>query len=272
MGEKAQLGEFTVPCQYHAEPTKGNLGNPSKLEKEHHEEADNNISNVGRVDENSCPVHGENSDVSADVSPEEEPCSIFCSYDDYGNLTKINLQMKKKPIMGMHGESRTYECPICGRYLHRTAVNDHILNHNELKFQCSEEGYMFKGFAEIKAHFVRKHDKIIGQVGKYGYMIEGEFREEDWVELKENPSSHKVRCDLCQRGFRGKKYLDAHTKNHTEMEYMYACLHEGCGFMYEAFLQLKGHCYFQHQTSLRMRNADVYKVGRGTAFAENFQR
>ena len=188
---------FTIPCLKRNEVKDENSTQPIKVKKKYLQ-ADSNTEDtveVGCSERNKRPLDteeyganddsGDENDDISHVSAQERPCTFQCSYDDDGNLEKISCKLET--IYNHHGEIRTFCCPICGRRTQKGALTSHVLNHNKMKFECSEEncGWMFQVFAEIKAHFVFKHDKLISKVGQYGYRVDGkiEYNEDECSQL-----------------------------------------------------------------------------------------
>ena len=185
---------FTIPCLSPNEVKDENSTKPIKAE-EKYLQADSNTEdtvevgcfgrNKRQLDTEETDANDEGSDENDEishVSAKERPCTFHCSYDDDGNLEKISYKLEN--IYCQVGESF---CPICGRRTYKKGLTPHVLRHNKMKFECSEEncGWMYETFFEIKAHFVSKHDKLISRVGKYGYRVDGkiEYDEEECSEL-----------------------------------------------------------------------------------------
>ena len=188
---------FTIPCLNRNEVKDENSTQPIKVEKKYLQD-DSNTEDTVEVRcfvRNKRPLDTEESDANDDsgdenddishVSTQERPFTVQCSYDDDGNLEKISCKLKK--INSHHGEIRYFFCPICGRRTMEKGMRPHVLNHNKMKFQCSEEncGWMYESFFQIKAHFVYWHNKVISKVGRYGYRVNGEieYDEEECSQL-----------------------------------------------------------------------------------------
>ena len=197
---------FTIPCLSRNEVKDENSTKPIKVE-EKYLQADSNTEDtveVGCFERNKLQLDteetdanddsGENDDISH-VSAKERPCTFHCSYDDDGNFEKISCNLGN--IYNNHGEIKTFFCPICGRRTQKGALTSHVLNHNEMKFECSEEncGWMFEVYSGIKAHFVFEHNKLISKVGQYGYRVDGE------IEYDEKECSELVNTisELCHQ-------------------------------------------------------------------------
>ena len=257
---------FSIPYLKSDEVKNENVTELIKAE-EKHLSADSDAEDTTKVEcyeRNEWQLDTEETEAYDDIiTAQERPCIFHCSYDDNGNLEKITCELEN--IFNEHGEIRTFFCPICNRRTQKGALIDHVLNHNEMKFECSEEncGWMFLAFGELRAHFMSHHNKLIRKVGKYGYRVHGEIEgnEEECDELVE---TNLIPCAICARGLQSQKKYEAHVENHRSMEYMYACLREGCGFMYESFHNLQCHYYSHHQSKIPKKE-DFYKIARGEA-------
>ena len=176
---------FSVPCLKSNEVKNENSTELIKVEEKHllvdpdaedTTEVECHERNEWQLDTEEIEAYNDMNGGTGDIiTAQERPCTFHCSYDDSGNLEKITCELEN--IFNQAGEIRTFFCPICNRRTQKSALIDHVLNHNEMKFECCEEncGWMFLAFAELRAHFMSYHNKSIRKVGKYGYRVGGEI-------------------------------------------------------------------------------------------------
>ena len=135
---------------------------------------------------------------------------------------------------------RKFPCSKCGRYLFKTHLDEHLENHNDMKFQCREPncGWMYEKYVTLKRHYESRHNFNLNDLDEYNYKIHGE---EDGIEKEEELYS----CPICTRPFFNDKICDNHIKAHSKLKEV--CAESGCGWAFRNCGDLRKHYTDNHR-------------------------
>ena len=70
---------------------------------------------------------------------------------------------------------RRSQCPICNRGLNKMKYDDHVKNHDNMKYKCQQAdcGWMFEEYFTLQAHCSKKHRLRITKDDKPSYSVLG---------------------------------------------------------------------------------------------------
>ena len=141
-------------------------------------------------------------------------------------------------------------CSICGRLFKGKFDDKHVRYHNEIKFRCLEQdcGWMYETFQAFKSHYLKNHGLYLHE------EAEKEYLDRKQIKLTTSPDNEEsedmyTNCCICARRL-SKQRCPHHVKNHRKMTHMYKCPERDCGWMFENYDTMKGHCCSRHELNV----------------------
>ena len=189
--------------------------------------------------------------------------------------TKIVCKRDKKKFLiegfCLDKYSHCASCSVCGRFMLKSTLNDHIQNHSKMKYKCSAEncGWMYREdeYQYLRTHSQMKHGVDIRAYPKSVYRIDGET--EGNCEANSN-SVHRIdediewtseifrTCPICGRILSGQDSLESHVAIHELLNER--CAENGCGWAYLKFSELQKHYLTRHKLTVTKDNKDTLYI------------
>ncbi|KAK9540881.1 hypothetical protein VZT92_003302 [Zoarces viviparus] len=158
-----------------------------------------------------------------------------CKFEDCGLQFKKNKQLKSH-VCEQHTQLAPYPCTYEDCRM-RFAVPSKLKRHEKVHrgYPCKDEGCSFTG--------------------------------KTWTEyLKHRKEQHRLvlRCDQCNKVFRGSWFLQQHQRVHSETRVVFKCPRDGCGRSYTTLFNLQSHVGSFHE---ERRPFACAQAGCGKTFA-----
>ena len=178
--------------------------------------------------------------------------------------------------------SQCASCSLCGRFMRKYTLHDHVQNHSKMKYKCSAEncGWMYREdeYQYLKLHSKLKHLVDIRAYPKSAYRIDGETDENSGAnsnpvhgideDIEWNSEVFRT-CPICSRILRGQGSLESHIAVHEHLNEI--CAENGCGWAYRNFSDLQKHYLFHHKLTVTKDNKDTIYI-LGNSISDNRKR
>ena len=220
-------------------------------EEEHSDNEEDNSENLEATkysDAGSCGDKGSNEATKERQSNTAVECVLAKSPESQRG---INFEV---PPFGMSLESGSQEsvrlekqhsCPICNHGFRSVVERDvHVTRHTNMKHVCVHRSckWMFERFHELQWHYLTNHGS--------------------------NSTANKFKCPVCDRMFKYQKTFKSHVQSHelasphtwSYDQMNFKCLHDGCGWMFENFVQLRCHYAVYHKGEVVDTDEEKYRI------------
>ena len=190
-------------------------------------------------------------------------CQHDCGYM-YQKFTRLQLHCRDKHQITINTadkatysiaeskESQLPSCPICKRqFKGQINCEEHVRSHSNMIYKCAYCKWQYEHFKPLCKHYTRRHGSDISSANKEQFKINPREKEPGHA-IKLNVSS----CSICKRKFHMEERCKQHTESHDKM--VFRC--QQCGWMYEDFELVRGHCFRVHETNLSVTDEMHFKV------------
>ena len=144
-------------------------------------------------------------------------------------------------------------CSICSTRLNTEQSRDeHVNGHDKMKYICPTTSChcLFETFKTLIDHCRHSHGTLLGQKDEAMCIV-------GCISSAASETTKRHKCELCQREFLSKPFLDYHTAHHSEMTHQCP---QPCGFVYEDYASLVKHYLCKHGSQLSDSDESLYRV------------
>ncbi|XP_063300953.1 transcription factor IIIA [Pelobates fuscus] len=176
--------------------------------------------------------------------------NIKCDSEDCNIMFNSKANMKKHFNRAHVYTDQVYECdfPDCGlKFKKHNKLRMHQCTHtNELPFKCTFDGCnkcyaspsRLKRHAKVHAGYKCKKDETCEFVGKTW---------SDYIKHVSTCHAEPLICDVCNKKFKKKWFLNDHKVTHDKERKVYCCPRDGCDRTYTTAFNLRSHILSFHE-------------------------